>query len=61
MRRRRRVVLPLAGLISRLRALIIAGLVSRIDVVRRPSPAFQIAVFNPLAVEELTNKRKTVR
>jgi hypothetical protein len=54
-------VLPLAALVRRLRQIIVAslvaGLVSRIGVIRRPPPCRQVAVLNVLAVKELEDRR----
>jgi hypothetical protein len=46
-------VLPLAALVIRLRQVVVAGLVSGIDVVGRPDLLRQVAVFNPLPDEKL--------
>ena len=55
-------MLPLAAQIRRLRQIVVAGmvagLVSRIDVIRRPPPRRQVAVFGVLALKELERQKK---
>jgi hypothetical protein len=56
LRRGRRVVLPLAALVRRLRQLVVAGLIGRINVIRRPDLVRQVAVLNALVVEKLQTR-----
>ena len=53
--------MPLGGLFCRLRALVVAGLVGRINVIRRPLLVLQVAVLNRLTGEKLQTNRKTLR
>jgi hypothetical protein len=48
LRRGRRVIMPLGGLLGSLRALVVAGLVSWVDVVGRPHLHRQVAIFDKL-------------
>jgi hypothetical protein len=61
-RRGRRIVLPLAALVGHLRqlvvAVLIAGLVSRISMIRRPDLLLQVAILDALPVEKLNTKQK---
>jgi hypothetical protein len=51
----------LAALVRHLRQLVVAGLVSRINVTRRPDLVRQLAVLNALAVEKLKTKQKNYK
>jgi hypothetical protein len=53
LRRRRRVIIPLGGLLGSLWVLVVAGLVSRIDVIRRPYLQNQVPILDLLPREFL--------